>query len=98
MAFKAVSFGVRDKYGRECGCMYEIRNVDERIHHRFVLAVLATVPAMIAAADAWPVRAVQTHVEIASAFGLAASGVMLAIGVYNVAAWSLKRSADKLWK
>ena len=33
MALKGVAFGVRDKYGRECGCMYEIRNVDERGHH-----------------------------------------------------------------
>lgn len=61
------------------------------IHHRFLLAIMAIAPAIVAAAYAWPVRAVLTQVEIASAFGLAASGLLLAVGVSLIVDWRRKR-------
>lgn len=60
-------------------------------HNRFLIAAMAIAPAIIVLGYAWPVHAVMTQVEIASAFGLAASGLLFAIGAYNIAEWRRKR-------
>ena len=61
---------------------------------RFLLAA-AISPAILAFGYAWPVRAVLSQVEVASAFGLAASGLLFAIGVSMIVDWRRKRRATE---